>query len=423
MNSSTGGTVTLPTERSSESAFWQMAEIEKATSPATLVHEASAQVYDLFKRQLPEAAVFHNYRHTVDVATAAKRIGTESGLNDEARARVEIAAWFHAAGYAEGPVGHLEASQRLAAEFLESRGASDADIAAVSSLIRAAESDAPADDKSEQVIQDAVHSYLGRKKYFERSERLRMEKARLLGEEVDEKEWLEQQFHQLSTTRFLTRYARRKYGLQKEDNLKTVQRRLGNQLDAKLGLPAPDAGRIRPSRGVETMFRSAYRTHINLSSIADSKANIMISINAILMSIIISFVGARLASDPWLLVPSATLLLTALIAIIFAILSARPNVTSDEPTIEGVRKRKANLLFFGNFVKMSRTDFLEGMHELMRDSDILYDEMALDLYGLGQVLQKKYRLLWISYTVFMAGLALSVALFFVYKAQAPSVSF
>jgi len=400
-----------------------MAEIETTTSPTALTQDASAHVYELFRERLPESILFHNYRLTVDVANAARRIGSASDLDDESLARVELAAWFHNAGYIEGAERHLEASIRMAAGFLEAHGVSDEDIARVASLIHAAESEAPASDQGEQVLQDAVHSYLGRKKFFEYSERLRKEVELRTGEKLQDREWLERQFEQLSSTDFHTAYARKKYGPQKDVNLKQVQRRLGDKLDARLEVPTPSARRIRPSRGVETMFRSAYRTHINLSSIADSKANIMISINAILMSIIISFVGARLASDPWLLVPSATLLVTSLVAIIFAILSARPKVSSEEPNIEEVRKRKANILFFGNFAKMDREEFLEAMRELMRDSDILYDEMALDLYGLGQVLQKKYRLLWISYTVFMAGLALSVVLFFIYRTQAIMPSF
>ena len=36
--------------------------------------------------------------------------------------------------------------------------------------------------------------------------------------------------------------------------------------------------KLRPDRGIETMFRTTYRTHINLSSIADNKANILLSI-------------------------------------------------------------------------------------------------------------------------------------------------
>jgi len=52
------------------------------------------------------------------------------------------------------------------------------------------------------------------------------------------------------------------------------------------------AAKKGPGRGVETMYRSAYRNHINLSSIADNKANMMISINTIIMSLIIAVIGS-----------------------------------------------------------------------------------------------------------------------------------
>ena len=160
------------------------------------------------------------------------------------------------------------------------------------------------------------------------------------------------------------------------------------------------------------MFRTTYRNHINLSSIADSKANIMISVNAILLSILLSFVSTRLQTDPRLLVPTTSLVATCLVAMVFAILSARPKVTSQTFTVDEVRRSpQANILFFGNFTNMPLHEFTVGVRELMKDSDLLYDNMISDIYSLGQVLQRKYRLLWISYSAFMAGVILSVALF------------
>lgn len=159
------------------------------------------------------------------------------------------------------------------------------------------------------------------------------------------------------------------------------------------------------------MFRTAYRNHINLSSIADSKANIMISVNAILMSIIVSFVSTRLQQDPWLMVPAGCMLVTSLAAIVFAILAARPKVTSKVYTVEDVHRNRANILFFGNFVNMELDDFTLGMRELMGDWDKLYDTMISDVYSLGKVLDRKYRLLWFSYSIFMAGLVVTVTVF------------
>ncbi len=165
------------------------------------------------------------------------------------------------------------------------------------------------------------------------------------------------------------------------------------------------------NRGVSDMFRTSYRTHIELSAIADNKSNIMISINGIIISIVIASISPKIDSNPWLLIPTAVLLLTCLGSLIYAVLSARPRVSNEKITLDDVRANRANILFFGNFHTLTREDYVEGMEELMQDSNRLYDNMARDLHGLGKVLTKKYRLLRFSYNIFMVGLILSVLSF------------
>ncbi len=164
-------------------------------------------------------------------------------------------------------------------------------------------------------------------------------------------------------------------------------------------------------RGVSDMFRTSYRTHVELSGIADNKSNIMISINGIIISIVIASISPKIDSNPWLLLPTTVLLITCLASMIYAVLSARPRVSKEKVTLEDVRNNRANILFFGNFYTLTRADYVEGMEELMQDSERLYDNMARDLHGLGTVLAKKYKLLRIAYNIFMIGLVLSVASF------------
>lgn len=85
-------------------------------------------------------------------------------------------------------------------------------------------------------------------------------------------------------------------------------------------------------RGVSDMFRTSYCTHIELSAIADNKSNIMISINGIIISIIIASISPKIDSNPWLLIPTAALLLTCLGSMIYAVLSARPRVSKEPVT-------------------------------------------------------------------------------------------
>ncbi len=172
-----------------------------------------------------------------------------------------------------------------------------------------------------------------------------------------------------------------------------------------------DKDGLGTSRGIETMFRTSYRTHMDLSSLADTKANIMISINGIIMSIILASVSPKIDSNPFLLFPTSVLLLACLVSMVYAILAARPRVSSRLISLEDVRRNRANILFFGNFVQLSEDDFVTGMSELLQNQDGVYTNMIRDIYSLGAVLQRKFALLRTSYTVFMYGLVAGVVLF------------
>ncbi len=165
------------------------------------------------------------------------------------------------------------------------------------------------------------------------------------------------------------------------------------------------------ARGVETMFRSAYRVQMDLTGLADNKANMMISINGIIISIIIAAVAPKLDANPWLLIPTTLFLLGNLVSIVYAILAARPRVSSQPITLEDLQHSEGNILFFGNFANMSEGEFEKGMVELIRDRTVLYQTMIRNLHGLGSVLKTKFHLLRIAYTCFMLALILGVTSF------------
>jgi hypothetical protein len=136
---------------------------------------------------------------------------------------------------------------------------------------------------------------------------------------------------------------------------------------------------------------------------ADSKANQMLSINTIMISIVISALVPRMEEMPKLIVPTVLLVSVCLVSMVFATLSTRPKITSGNVTRESIIQRKGNLLFFGNYFNLPLDDFQFGMTELINDRDYLYATMTRDLYFLGIVLAKKYRLLSLCYNVFMYG--------------------
>lgn len=176
------------------------------------------------------------------------------------------------------------------------------------------------------------------------------------------------------------------------------------------------------ARGIETLFRSAYRVQMDLTGLADNKANMMISINGIIISIIIASVAPKLDSNPWLLIPATIFLTGTLVSIVFAIVAARPRVSSTDITLEDLEHSQGNILFFGDFANLSQDEFTRGMMTLMEDKTVVYETMIRNLYGLGSVLRKKFALLKYAYNAFMAALILGVGSFigvFVWILQAP----
>jgi hypothetical protein len=169
------------------------------------------------------------------------------------------------------------------------------------------------------------------------------------------------------------------------------------------------------SRGTETFFRNGYRAQLELTQLADNKANIMITINGVMMSVVIVSSGVLSGQQLWLLGPAFVLLLTCLASTVYAVLAARPQIDSgrraEQITGEDVRNGRGILLFFGNFTQISEDDYVALMLETLKDKKRIYSQMAHHIYRLGEGLKRKFRLLHLSYTVFIIGLSLSIAIF------------
>jgi hypothetical protein len=201
-----------------------------------------------------------------------------------------------------------------------------------------------------------------------------------------------------------TDFAKKELQPKKDKNLQLLQKEIF-MLEQK---------KVKPksySRGVESMFRITGRTQINLSAIADNKSNILISVNAIILSISITVLVTRFEDTPNIIMPSLIFLVFCLITIVFAILSTRPHISSGTFNKEEIKKNKVNLLFFGNFYNMELDDYEWAIGELMKNDENLYSIMIKDQYSLGKVLAKKYKLLRIAYNVFMFGIIISVLTF------------
>ena len=155
--------------------------------------------------------------------------------------------------------------------------------------------------------------------------------------------------------------------------------------------------------GIQTMFRVTYQNHIQLSQLADNKANMLISVNGLMTSVLAAVLAPRLDEATWLLTPAIVLLAGCVPSLVFAVLTVRPRLNRTPISVEQVRANAGNLLFFGQFSGMPLAEFNESMHALIDNPRLLQDSLIRQLWLMGQSLKQKYRFLQIAYALFLLG--------------------
>lgn len=416
-------------ERQSHMAFFSTFG-ERINVDMSLLLEAEKYVTALFENDIGPEYEYHDFQHTLEVVHYCKVIGESEGITAKEREVLLLAAWFHDTGFAVSTSHHEKHSAQLARHFLEGR-IPEEEIQRVESCILATQVPQKPDSHLAAILCDADMFHLSQQEEFMiRSEKLRKEWNHIYEEQIDEYRFWIQSLYFMSVHNYFTDYAKATLLSGKEFNKQQArekikaleQARQQKEIDLNKEikkLKKKNDKSQMPARGIETMFRLTARNQINLSSIADNKANILISVNSIIISIIVTMLVRKFSEYPNIIVPSLIFLLTSLITMIFAILSTRPNIKKGRFNKQDVKEKKVNLLFFGNFYNMSLKDYDDAVKDMMKDYNGLYSNMIMDQYFLGKVLGKKYRLLRKAYTIFMFGFTISVLSFAIFALMVP----
>jgi predicted metal-dependent HD superfamily phosphohydrolase len=396
-----------------------------------LISAAQDYVTDIFLNKVNKSFKYHNLEHTKGVVMACEKIADYYQLQPEDRTALLISAWFHDSGFSSGDAhGHEAISVRLATTFLQEHNADAAFVQKVSSCIGATRMPQSPGSLIEQILCDADLFHLGTDEFNAKNEELRLELSEFSKDELTKKKWRKMNISFLENHKYFTDYGRRKLQPVKEQHIEELKDKGENNKKSKkekkedaILVPFtedlnkdPEAKKKKEKdnqteRGISTVFRIMANNHASLSQMADSKANIMISVNAIILSLLISNLVRHLEGNIPLVVLTLMLVLTCVSAIIFAVLATRPNISHGTFTKEDIQKKSTNLLFFGNFHNMTLPDYDWAMKEMLNDRDYLYGSMVKDLYFLGVVLAKKYRNLRISYNIFMYGLVIAMVIY------------
>lgn len=382
-----------------------------------LIEQAKEFVEKQFKDKLSNSYTYHNISHTKDVVAAVEIIAAHEGVTEKELEMLLLAAWFHDMGYINGCQKHEESSVVFLNEFLATQLNALAYQEQVAQLIMTTVYSYEPQNKLEKIIKDADYYHLSKREYVDSCGALRAEWHNLNQKTFSDVEWWQENLNFLTNKhQYYTTFAITNWQPLKDKNKKRLQKKIDKlKTNSKEEVVVPENRKKeeKPDRAVDTLFRVTLNNHTTLSGIADSKANILLSVNAIIISIALSILIPKLDSpkNVHLMIPTFIMLMSSVTTIIFAILSTRPKVTKGVFSRQDIENQKVNLLFFGNFYKMPLEDYQWAMNEMMKDKDYLYNSMIKDLYYLGVVLEKKYRLLRLTYNFFMTGIIVSVIAF------------
>lgn len=393
--------------------------LPRRDTTTAIVRKAAERVLELYNRHGDARIVFHTYQLTGELVERVQEIAHGESAPAEDTETGQLAAWFLYIGYT---INYKQASRISISEaerfLLQENYPEERRRLVLQCLQQIGEKQTPTSLPG-RILSDAHHLTTYLIDFKERSPLLRLEWEFMESRRLSAAAWAKLQLQHLLRMQLHTHYARTNYepllaGLLREQKelVESLAKREKDNPDKPRRFHKLEKKRY-PTRATQTFFRANYRNHINLSSIADNKANIMISVNSILISVLITILTYQniYQTQPVVLLPVVIFLVTGLASLIFAVLSARPKVTKFNRENGNMEDVKKNIVFFGNFVHLDLEEYEEAMDTVFRDDELIYGNMTRDLYHLGKVLDKKYRYLSISYNIFMVGFIATVSSF------------
>ncbi len=380
-----------------------------------LYKKTEQYVTDLFTKNQNGNLVYHNLEHTKQVVERTKEIAGHYYLSEQDMLALYVASWFHDTGYLfTDALKHEEKSVELMLIFIKANSTDEVLASKIEDNILATRMPHKHESLPQQIICDADAYHFGIKKFKESNIKV-WEETKLTGIIFTEREWYMKTLEMLSAHEYYTKYCKDLLKEGKQKNMKKLEKNVAKlrKVEAEF-LNLNDIEKDKTglmSKGIQTMLRTTSEGHLKLSDMADSKANILISVNAIIISVILGVLLRKLEEVPYLTIPTLLFLLVAVVTIVISIIATRPKLGSGLFTRQEVLEKKTNLLFFGNFYKKSFEEYDVAMREMMQDTDYLYGSLIKDIYTLGIVLGRKYKLIRLAYNIFMVGIIASVLAF------------
>lgn len=165
----------------------------------------------------------------------------------------------------------------------------------------------------------------------------------------------------------------------------------------------------KPASSFDHLMRAVQFHHVQLSSMADVKANMLLTMSSVVLTLCLPQVVKN--THLW---PLYILISFCLVTICLAAYAVMPKLPPSGQSQPDVQDPSFNVLFFGDFTRLSQAQFENTMQEIMSDPSRAYGAQVREIYLLGAFLaKKKYRFLRLGYIFFIAGLFASFLAFII----------
>ncbi len=405
----------------------------------TVLNKIERHTTRLLTEHLSNKMVYHDIAYVHRVIAAINEIGSAEEISQEELDLLIATGWLINLGFTNSEIltglsgmedlfaRSYRKSAEMSQEFLAGEHMADVDQERIYTLMKEVSPGNEVTSQLGKILSDAITTDWGRAKSKGKIKNLYEEFLLTGAISYGKSTWYDAVLGYLRGHKFLTDYGRNELEKGKlqliakiEKDKKSLDKTSNTLIKKELNLTDDELKKLKKSlssvkgrddRGIQTLFRTTSRNHYTLNQMVDRKASIMISINAILLSLIISRTIGQIDTFCIHNSPILIMLLTSIMSMVFAVSAITPFKTQGTFTEAEIREKKGNLLYYGNFHNMDLRDFEWGMHEMLSDGNFLYSTMVRDLYFLGKTLHKKSRMIRLSLGLFILGLVLSTTLF------------
>ena len=288
-----------------------------------LLHETALFIKEYYQKEFSSDFSFHNYARAVNIVRNCNTIGAQMNLDKEELKVLQLASWFQETGYVKDYYNYQTESVKIADKYFRGNGVDEDIIAIIRETILSTRYPQQPVTLMARVLCDAVMYHFAEKNLPQNIENLSREQREVLKKTYSDNDGLVEIINTMNDHFYFTSAAREMFEKKKQKQKKLLQKKLNalqvspaehsnneKQLQTNEKNVDPVSEDMKLERGVETFFRITERKHMELSNLAHDKAGLLISINAIVISIVLSVLITKLEESKFLLFPTLLFVIT-----------------------------------------------------------------------------------------------------------------